>query len=295
MDTSSSPAVFVLDFDGTITTKDTISTLSKLAVEFQKSKGKDLTKELQDLVARYHEDYSKHVAEYRPAGHERRTLDEEIEYMRSLTAVELRSFGRMSASEIFRDIDVQDWPELGREAVAGGEVKIRKGFQDFVAGIDKLGAIWGIVSANFSAYFIRSVLMAVGVDNGNVQVQANWPGNSGELRGPHGRALIATSDAKLGTTRELLKFWDADNEYRDRTSKFVYIGDSGTDIECLTADGAVGIVMSADGEGGLIETLKRVNVDVDHISKYEKRRGSSVCWARDFEEILKSPLLNEAN
>src|ERR1700722_8036889 len=65
-----------------------------------------------------------------------------------------------------------------------------------------------------------------------------------------------------------------------------YIGDSGTDIQCLTENGTVGIVMRADTNSSLIETLNRVGIDVKHISAYKKMRKSAVYQAQNFKEIL---------
>jgi hypothetical protein len=79
-------------------------------------------------------------------------------------------------------------------------------------------------------------------------------------------------------------------KYGDCAQKVVYIGDSGTDIECLTENGTVGIAMSADTNSSLIETLNRVGIDVKHISAYKKMRKSAVYQAQDFKEILESSL-----
>lgn len=290
------PVLFVLDFDGTITTKDTIATVSSCGLEVQKSRGRDLTEALQDLVAKYSEDYAKHAAAYKPTKEERSTLDDEIAFLRSTREVELQSFGRVSASQLFQGIADEEWRECGKAAVAAGEVKIRPGFKDFIAAIHRLGGTWGVVSVNFSKQFIRGVVLAAGVDAENVEIYANWPDDAGALRGPDGGPPIATSDAKLDTTMNLLEAWESDPKSRSRMSRFVYIGDSGTDIECLAAEGAIGIAMTDNGEGSLMGTLRRVGVDVVHINTYEDEMSGSrpVYFARNFEEIIESPLLQEA-
>lgn len=295
MDTSSSRNAFILDFDGTITTKDTISTLAKFGIASQKANGYDLTAAWDEIVARYGEDYSKHITSYNPAKRERKTLAEEIAYCRSLKDVELRSFERVGKSGIFRGIADGQWENFGRDAVHGGDVKVRKGFDNFVERISTSGGLWGVVSVNFSSKFIRGVLEAsAGLKSAEVKILANHPNEEGTLAGPKG-PVLATSDAKLASSKGLLQFWKNGSKKLGRSAKIVYVGDSGTDIECLTADGVVGIVVSEDGEGSLMEIFKRVEVDIVHVSKYEEGKSSSVYWARDFEEITKSPIFSSSS
>jgi hypothetical protein len=104
------PRPFILDFDGTITTKDTICTLAKLAISHQASKGLDLQPAWDTIIAKYSEDFSNHVEKYRPTKEERRTLKQEIEYYRSLKEIETKSFERVSASGIFKGIGAGDVP-----------------------------------------------------------------------------------------------------------------------------------------------------------------------------------------
>jgi hypothetical protein len=74
-------------------------------------------------------------------------------------------------------------------------------------------------------------------------------------------------------------------------SRVVYIGDSATDIECLTEGGTTGIAMTEDSNSSLMETLRRVGVDVKHIDIYEDEQTSAIYWARDFREITSNSFL----
>jgi thiamine phosphate phosphatase / amino-HMP aminohydrolase len=71
---SSPRKAFILDFDGTITTKDTISILFDFALATQASKGRNLTAARDEIIANYGKDFSKHVKDYSPAKEERNTL-----------------------------------------------------------------------------------------------------------------------------------------------------------------------------------------------------------------------------
>lgn len=288
VNTMSTRTAFILDFDGTITTKDTISTLFKFALSTQQSKGQDLSPAYEDILAKYGKDFAKHVEEYCPPKELRKSLSQEIDYCRSLKSVETRSFQRVSRSGLFKGISPLQWKEFGAHAVMNGEVVVRKGFSDFMMDIDSSGGIWAVVSVNFSRVFIRGVLESAGVDIAKVEILANGTDESGLLTGPISGTggcgpVMSTSDAKLAAMKDLLVSWrEAEGTF---LSKVIYIGDSGTDIECLTKEGTTGIVMAEGGNSSLMDTMSRVGFTVKHIDSYEIGKQSTICWAQDFREI----------
>ena len=80
-----------------------------------------------------------------------------------------------------------------------------------------------------------------------------------------------------------------------KESEVIYIGDSGTDIECLLEDGIVGIVIVNDENSSLVQTMKRINVDIAPINKRNKNvwgNGKGVYHIRDFSEIIESSCLD---
>ncbi|KAH8815246.1 hypothetical protein F5884DRAFT_665032 [Xylogone sp. PMI_703] len=315
------PLSIVLDFDGTITTKDTITTLFTFALSRQKSKSKtDYTSVYNnDILAKYAQDYTSHIRTYTTPAPSRRTLEQEIAFQRSLGDVEVRSFARVSQSGIFRGIAPGEWEEAGREAVRAGRsrdhgedvVVIRPGFGDLVRKVEEDGgdgARWGIVSVNFSEEFVRGVVSAAlgdGEENGSssreVDILANCAEEDGCIRGPgisdspDGRgSVVTTSGDKLAVMRKLLDKWEAQSGVsRDRMT-VVYFGDSGTDIECLTENGVAGVVIS-DGESKLLETMERIGIQVDHVKTYSSKDDAKerVYWARDFTEFIESPLFQK--
>jgi thiamine phosphate phosphatase / amino-HMP aminohydrolase len=288
---STQQRAFILDFDGTITLRDTISTLFNFALSTQAAKGRDLTAVRNEILAQYSEDNSKHVSNYSPMKEERTAITQEIEYYRSLNGVETRSFERVSKSGLFRGISKEGWEVFGRNAVKNGEVVVRAGFDDFIKKIEMSGGVWNVVSVNFSSHFIRGVLASAGVELSTVQLLANQPDENGILLGPEcrdGRSVMATSDAKLASANSLLKLWRS--EKGGDFSNVVYIGDSGTDIECLTEEGTTGIVIAEDRNSSLMGILNRVGVNVKHIDVYRGGQESKVYWARDFTEIVRSAI-----
>lgn len=82
-----------------------------------------------------------------------------------------------------------------------------------------------------------------------------------------GSDAVTTSDAKLASMRSLLGSWRG--APGEEFSKVIYVGDSCTDIECLTEDGTTGIVIAEERNNRLVETLNRVGVDVKHVGATE--------------------------
>jgi hypothetical protein len=72
----------------------------------------------------------------------------------------------------------------------------------------------------------------------------------------------------------------------------LYIGDSMTDIECLL-EADIGIVMSFKGNGNLMETFGRYNINIPHISFWEPQPEKSIWFARDFQDIIDSKLFTD--
>lgn len=286
---------FVLDFDQTITTKDTISALTTFGLSFQKKRGNDLDEVLKKILNSYSEDYSEHIQKYRPAKEERHTLEEEIAYYRSLRDLELNSFERVSTSDLFKGIESSEWEEFGREVVQDKHVEVRKGFQAFVARILEHGSIWGIVSVNFSSSFIRGVLGAsIGNENAPINILANSVTRDGSIVGPEvGKCVLATSDMKLFAMNELARQWSRPwQQSKEKFDRLVYIGDSGTDIECLTAPNVIGIIISEEGDSDLMKTLKRVERAAVPIGEFVGENQIHLYWARNFDEIVSSPLFS---
>ena len=288
---------FILDFDGTITTKDTISTLANFGLYKQAEKGNDLSKVWdEEVLKKYGEDYQNHNKNYKPSKEERDTATKEIDYYRSLKEVESISFGRVSSSGVFHSISTNDFEHFGSEAMQKGEVVVREGFKEFLERIKKQRDLVGVVSVNFSRHFILGVLQAsAGPQLSQIEVIANHLDKNGVLLGPWSQQggfgpIMVTSDAKLVSMRVLLHSFRGRGKGR-AFSRVIYIGDSGTDIECLVEDNIMGIIISEDGESHLVQILKRLGVELLHISQCQASQSGFVYWARDFREIVESPVL----
>jgi hydroxymethylpyrimidine pyrophosphatase-like HAD family hydrolase len=297
MTTTTSKRAFILDFDNTITTKDTISTLFSQVLRYQKSQGRDFSKAHADIISGYTKDYTAHVEKYMPTKENRRTLKEEIAFQRSLKDAETKSFERVSQSGMFRGISNEIWKSLGRQAVAAGEIEVRPGFwTDAINQMPKKTS--AILSVNFSRAFIEGVIDVRlencfgGFDSIVSNGQLDSTGENGVVVGPQlddSRAIMATSDGKWSAMNKIRQRWQ---DQRDGMMELVYVGDSGTDIECLTDSTVIGMIMTPDGSGSLMDTMDRVGIEVVHVSKFPETQEKErvLYWASDFVEIIESPL-----
>ncbi|KAF4622720.1 hypothetical protein G7Y89_g14306 [Cudoniella acicularis] len=299
MTTASPPKrAFILDFDGTITVKDTISFLFQIGLSKQASLGVDKTEVHEAIISKYSEDFFGHLENYRLVKEDRRTLHEEVDYYRSLKEVEVRSFERVSDSGLFGGIKEDEWRSYGGDAIKNGEVSVREGFADFCRHVKNTNSVWGIVSVNFSREFIRGVVDASGSKENQLEILANVSNEKGVLRGPAisswalSEQIIATCDAKLAAMKCLLDIWKEKAFFGKNCPETlvpVYIGDSGTDIECLADESVVGIVMAENGLNSLVDIAGRIGM-AKHVRDFRETDTRRIYWARDFTEILRSPL-----
>lgn len=164
----------------------------------------------------------------------------------------------------------------------------------FVKRLEAVNGTWGIVSVNFSESWIRGILGAYAKD---VRIYTNQPDENGGLRGPHSSdgkqtELLITSEGKLVAMKRMLSELGG-----DENTKVLYVGDSGTDVECLLKE--VGIVMvNENGKSKLKDLLEGVGSDPEYdfsgeiidIREYDSSEGKAIYFARDFRDIIASPL-----
>jgi thiamine phosphate phosphatase / amino-HMP aminohydrolase len=132
---SSAKSVFILDFDGTITTKDTISALFQAAVGSHAAhgNGKSMSEALLNIQTQYAKDFSNHLDSWiHSKPEDARAVQEVITYQQCLKPVEIMSFNRVSTSGIFEGIGTDIWRELGVAArKTMDKVSVRPGFEEY--------------------------------------------------------------------------------------------------------------------------------------------------------------------
>ncbi|KAF1984640.1 hypothetical protein K402DRAFT_395656 [Aulographum hederae CBS 113979] len=153
----------ILDFDGTLTHHDTLSTLSSLNPNPPKTPWSK-------IVDAYLQDYRRHVAAYHPPASQRTSVEQESAWLASLRRVEVRSLRRVEEAGVFERVTGGMVEEGAAGAVEREDVRLRKGWLDVLrlacgAGVRERDGEEGnvklsILSVNWSTSFIRGVLRA---------------------------------------------------------------------------------------------------------------------------------------
>lgn len=177
------------------------------------------------------------------------------------------------------------------KAISEGSVVLRKGAGRLIEEVLKRRGRVVVLSVGWSGRFIRACLRtAVGMEAEAVGIRANEIEEDGKLSRYFGAEEdgIWTCGDKV---RVLNEFVGVAEEV-----KMVYVGDSVTDLGCLTCVD-VGICMRGEVEGSeqkeLCETLKRSRIECKWIlERKASEKGSdfakdNAClwWAKDFHEI----------
>lgn len=271
----------IFDFDGTITEKDTISELANAGLEFQKTqRGNDLGATWDGVVKAYLDDYQNHKESYTPGEEDRRSVQDEVDYLAGLRSVESASLDRVDSSGVFAGLTPTGLFQMGVDALESKKVIIREGFREIIDLAREQGWVVGIISANWSTSFIRGVLHQY-----SIPIVSNEVGGSdGKIRGPQcldGR--LSASAGKLEALRH--EFADASG------GRTLYFGDSATDLDCVLRGG---VVISRDESCSLIRTLRRIGFETPHVKSYgNDPKQPDVYWASDFREVIESGLLRE--
>jgi phosphoserine phosphatase len=259
-------AHLILDFDETLTRKDTIELLASAAYRLRPPHLPPLPP-WRHFVDAYMEDYNAHVAA-RPKS-QRKSIKDEFDFLDSLLPVERASIRRIEAAGIFQGLR---FDTIAAEAAK--TVELRPGVMELCAAALRGGVKVQVLSVNWSQAWIRGALK-----QGEVP-----PVFSNELE----------TDAEGVTTGWILRvmgddegIWTAGHKERwlreNTHGRRVYVGDSATDLRCLlTAE--VGVVVG----DRLDEVCERIGVplvkgleEVD-----EERSGQKPLYkVEDLEEV----------
>jgi phosphoglycolate phosphatase-like HAD superfamily hydrolase len=283
------PVHWVLDWDGTITKKDTLDALVDIAASTKSDfPTHDRWKHVVDA---YISDYTSSLVKLAPNGTLPTTHQGEAKLLADLKPVEQRSLDRVYASQIFAGLTNEDVAAGAKKAIESGAVTIRPGcveiLQRFSAQATSKGDKLHILSVNWSRYFILSCLKTAGIELDPGLVLANEldgidedKESTGQIS-PDGCMKIIASGDKLRHLEQLKE--------RD-PMPLVYVGDSWTDIECLLAAN-LGICMRDEpmgsSQGKLADAFKRLDIACPQLSDWEDMGEPGLTFAGDFEEIQK--------
>lgn len=280
--------ILICDFDETITTKDTINLLAKLAYSVKP----ELKPEWSHFETTYMDGYN----ELQPIYLMKRSLplllqiymdhakitDEnfyqffgpEIEYQKLCRNIEMNSMMEMEKYNVFKGITTQDVNQYIN--TLEGSV-IRNGFFDCLKELNiQLNQLY-ILSINWSQEFIHSIISRTYLRSSNIYCNSLLHDTShGTYNGLFSKKLLTGSD-KIHTLQEICR-----NNGQDNT--IWYIGDSETDLLSILYPGINGILLLNPNEnekkfnkitrnilGIELETLSKFkNEDIRYIKFIEK-------------------------
>jgi hypothetical protein len=298
------PINLILDWDGTITVKDTMFAYGKVADirDARLNREQNGSKVFQGFGKAWMDDYSKHEQVYRPKAHERKEVAQESAWLKSLSSVESSSAERVEGSGFFTGVTHSDISIAAKELLRDGAVTLRPGWHDVFLRMQdgsspRLISNISILSVNWSESFIRASLKAAASDsvpNGNLPALDDLTIAANEISGIHepggssGR-LTDANHAIIRTSFDKLQNFSSRQGFLN-----IYVGDSPTDFDCLlVAD--LGICIRRDPMGSsaetLAETMSRVGHVVEHVDSMKtwqqlNTSQPNVLWAQDLCEIV---------
>jgi hypothetical protein len=302
---ASKPVNLILDWDGTITAKDTMFAYGKIAdtrdVRLnQECRG---SKMFEGFGKAWMNDYSRHEEAYRPKASERTNIAQESAWLESLSSVETSSAERVERSGFFTGVTHSDVSITAKNLVENGNVILRPGWHELFLRAQEdsrpgLISNISILSVNWSESFIRTTLKAAAessaADGGmqsfidHLPIAANDLSDLHQPEGSSGR-LADADHAVIRTSLDKL------HNFASREGFFnIYVGDSATDFDCLLA-ADLGICIRDDPMGSsakiLSETMSRVGHDVQHVDNIKvwqelSTSKSNILWAQDLKEIV---------
>ena len=269
------PVHLYLDFDSTLTTASTLSTLVSCARAFNPQPSAESA--MSQLTAAYVADRQAHDATYPTPASQRTTFRDELRYEASLEPVERASVERVEKTGVFAHVPSADaMMEAGAQAVFTGKVRMRDGWEDLVRAVrvddtGRPGARVTVLSVSWSRAWIRGCLQAAAVvadlahastesprgeptDRFNIlactdqiRILANEVDWSSAPAGKldrrwraEDRGIWTGVDKKRAMQEEEDSLREEDDylrsaEAHDLDARTVYVGDSPTDLACLVA------------------------------------------------------------
>jgi hypothetical protein len=308
----------VIDWDGTLTTRDTLHLVSNIGYHHNEGIHPPAVP-WNEIVQAYIDDCGVHEQSYQPSKANRSTIAEESAWLSSLTAVESRSIKRVENAGIFKGVREEDIRRAGYDAVTNYRIEMRKGWLPLLfyksnnqSTRDDSSIRTSILSVNWSTLFIRACLLQaltlhrdcesqleiLGPEHRiemvqNLLIQANEIQGIGTKEGSSG-LLSPSTGSGLRTSED--KLYVLQKLRTSENSLIIYIGDSATDFDALLfAD--IGICVRDEPIGTsqkeLADTLQRLGITVQplesllpqHLKAKDGRK--TIWWMRDLEEVTR--------
>jgi hypothetical protein len=306
------PIHLLLDWDGTLTRKDTLSLVGSIAYHANPDKS---LPPWSHFVNGWMTDYTEHTTRYEPITSARTTLDQERQWLASLVSIENKSVHRVESSGIFKHVKTSHVDHISASSVKSGDLQLRSHWNSLLYTLlsnpsNKIS----ILSVNWSARFIRQSLLSATSNltfpeneilRSYVQtmdINANEISNLEHPDGSNGKLSKDSSTGIRTSADKLLRLPIRCQQKLDEPVStkcpaeqedeiVVYIGDSATDLEALLA-ADVGICIRDDPMGNsqqeLSDTLQRIGTDIRHINEgvdVKQNTNRIVYWTHDFDQV----------
>lgn len=305
------PILLVLDFDGTLTTRDTMHLVAEAGYTHQKHANvMPQPRPWSEIVDAYMTDFKSHTSKYTPQASDRRRPEQESSWLKSLEGIETASIDRACAAGIFDNVTRTEMENAGRRSFREGNIWLRSGWNTLLARVQEhnekpsqFRSSCRILSVNWSSTFIQGVVRQACEDQQvgelsslaeNVyanEIPSILDGDT-ELSTDQsvsmkGYGPVRTSDHKV---KLLQKFCAREGSEHDMIS--IYVGDSTTDLDCLL-EADVGFCVHDEpmgsGQRELAETCQRIGIDILPSSRFTGQsipRSKTLWFVKDFNTIV---------
>ncbi|KAF3041423.1 hypothetical protein E8E11_004827 [Didymella keratinophila] len=282
----SQPIHWILDWDGTMTRRDTLNALVSIAASAKPDS--PVLEDWKRVSEAYMTDYTEALEKLAPGGRLPMTVEEERRLLRSLRSVEQASLHRVSASGIFAGLTQKLLEEGASNAINSNKVEIRNGFAEFLESKQASHHnTLDILSVNWSRHFISSCLKAAGAPIDKSSIYAN------ELDGIDSNHVSQGTISPEGdlemtiiSSGDKLEYFTHMKEQDKKPT--IYVGDSWTDIECLL-EADLGICIRDEPIGSsqkkVAERLEDLGIHCPHLSSWRQADKWQVVWAKDFADV----------
>ncbi|KAK5330653.1 hypothetical protein LTR70_000483 [Exophiala xenobiotica] len=299
--TSERPYInLVLDFDGTLTRKDTMDVLAGAGYARQRKARRDPPpRPWNEVVDAYISDFKAHTDAYLPhlpATGDSTTYEQEKAWLNSLRPIEIASIERAIKAGVFDQLSAADMAVAADKALDSGQVQLRNGWTELFSLVEQHNAKFSVtdvpnplvqvVSVNWSACFVRQVLHACiqhapevedrfkSLWSSHIAVYANELPSIARDDVQMGQAVQSRAERQhlqgIRTSGDKVSMFMSirDNMQYGMNTTSIYVGDSSTDLECLLAADA-GICIRDEpmgsGQKDLAATCERLGIEVVHV------------------------------
>ncbi|KAF2764806.1 hypothetical protein EJ03DRAFT_281340 [Teratosphaeria nubilosa] len=228
------PVHLILDWDGTLTTKDTLAVLAgltkardgRIQIPGPAGKARDVSSvQWQDIVDGYMQDYTAHKASHFPKTGGPEALEK---WLDSLEPIEYASAQRASDSGFFKGVSIGDVGPTVTHALESRALELRQGWEKLLSLVLVTECQVTIVSSvDFDKAELQSYINDMVIYANDIHGLNSPLGSSGRLVGN-----VRTAREKLACMKKAVAA-HAPSIEPERAPAVIYVGDSATDFLCL--------------------------------------------------------------